>query len=147
MSREVFRFEGLVWKKMRRYYELLMAWKQYQEGFIQCACLPKIVAFTPAYRHLGCLWHVKFICFSFHQILEGFSYFHSMQLVTKWKWRVFQFLVTKSQLAVCNLKKTNEEGLWITSFVGRRQWMLWWNGRQHPFSSCLASCTMVLKAW
>jgi hypothetical protein len=40
---------------MRRYCELLMAWRQYQEGFIRCAGLPEIVVFTPSCKHSGCL--------------------------------------------------------------------------------------------
>jgi hypothetical protein len=47
---------------MRRYCELLMAWRQYQEGFIQCACLPEIIVFTPSYRHLGYLTRYTLTC-------------------------------------------------------------------------------------
>jgi len=47
---------------MRRYCELLMAWRQYQEGFIQCAGLLKIVVFTPSCRHLGCLTRYTLTC-------------------------------------------------------------------------------------
>ncbi len=62
MFGEVSRFEGLVWKKMRRYCELLMAWRQYQEGFIQSASLLEIVAFTPSCRHLGCFTRYTMTC-------------------------------------------------------------------------------------
>jgi len=47
---------------MRRYCELLMAWRQYQEGFIQYAGLPEIVVFIPSCRHLGCLTKYTLTC-------------------------------------------------------------------------------------
>jgi hypothetical protein len=47
---------------MKRYCELLMAWRQYREGFIQCVGLPKIVVFTPSWRHLGCLTKYTLTC-------------------------------------------------------------------------------------
>jgi hypothetical protein len=40
---------------------LLMAWRQFQEGFIQCAGLPEIVVFTPC-RRLGCLTRYTLTC-------------------------------------------------------------------------------------
>jgi hypothetical protein len=62
LSGKVSRFEGLAWKKMRRYCELLMAWRQYQEGFIQCVGLPEIVAFTPSCKHIGHLTKYTLTC-------------------------------------------------------------------------------------
>jgi hypothetical protein len=47
---------------MRRYCELLMAWRLYQEGFIQCVGLPKIVAFTPSCKHLNCFTRYTVTC-------------------------------------------------------------------------------------
>jgi hypothetical protein len=47
---------------MRRYCELLMAWKQYHEGFIQCAGLPEIIVFIPSCRHLSCLTRYNLTC-------------------------------------------------------------------------------------